>query len=529
MRYGFAGCVLDTGRFELERDGARVAVEPQVLELLILLVENRDRLVTRDEILAAVWKGRIVSDAALSSRIKAARRAVGDDGQAQRLIETLHGRGFRFRGAVEVGGDVDGEAGAPVVAAVAGVGAGAGAARAPSAADGPAIAVLPFLDRGASPDPVLAEGITEELIASLGRFRWFPVIARESVMALRGRGLDPAGIAAALGVAYLVEGSVLRHGREIRVHARLIEAEGGRQVAAARLDRRIDDIFALLDEIGAELVRAIHPGVVGAELERALRTAPSEASAWQLFIRAQTLLAGPSAAANAEARGLLEAAIAAEPGAGRSHAALALTHLWDMSFGWTANPLASAAEAQVAAARALALAPADSWALLAFGCCRLMARDHAAALVELRSAVEAEPGSALAHGTLALALAFAGEADEALEAAARAARLSPFDPRSGIWINAEGVAAVLSGRFERGLAAGRRLATLKPDYPAGHRIMAAAAAGLGDANAAREAVARLLELLPEHRAGQAGAALPFGSPALAEAYVALLAAAGLPR
>ncbi len=513
MRYGFAGCVLDTGRMELHRDGARVAVEPQVLELLIMLVENRDRLVTRDAILAEVWKGRIVSDAALSSRIKAARRAVGDDGQAQRLIETLHGRGFRFRGAVE------GEA----------EGAPAPAPRPPTGADGPAIAVLPFLDRGSPPDPVLAQGIAEELIASLGRFRWFPVIARDSVMALHGRGLDPGAIAAALGVAYLVEGSVLRHGREVRVHARLIEAASGRQVAAARLDRTIDNVFTLLDEIGAELVQAIHPGLIGAELERATRAAPSEATAWQLFIRAQTLLAGPSGAANAEARALIEAAIAAEPGAGRSHAALALTHLWDITFGWTPDPAASGARAQVAASRALALAPADSWALLAYGCCRLMARDHAGALAELRRAVEAEPASALAHGTLALALAFAGEAEAALESVDRAARLSPFDPRSGIWINAEGVAAVLSGRFERALAAGRRLATLKPDYPAGHRIMAAAAAGLGDAAAAREAAARLLELLPEHRAAQAGAALPFGSPALAEAYVALLVAAGLPR
>ena len=301
MRYGFAGCMLDTGRFELERDGQRVALEPQVLELLIFLVENRDRLVTRDEILAAVWKGRVVSDTALSSRIKAARRAIGDDGQAQRLIETLHGRGFRFRGAVAVDGGA--EVAAPPAAVT------------PSAASGPAIAVLPFLDLGAAPDPVLADGITEELIASLGRFRWFPVIARESVLALRGRGLDPAGIAATLGVAYLVEGSVLRHGQDIRVHARLVEAEGGRQLAAARLDRRIDDLFALLDDIGAELVRAIHPGVIGAELDRALRTAPSEASAWQLFIRAQTL-------------GLAHADfIEAERVMGASHARIIFRHL----------------------------------------------------------------------------------------------------------------------------------------------------------------------------------------------------------
>lgn len=167
-----------------------------MLELLLLLVENRDRMLGKDEILARVWDGRIVADSALSTAIKATRQAIGDDGRRQGMIETRHGRGFRFRAPVEALAT----AGAPPLT-------GAGTA--------PAVAVLLFAFAGDDPaDALLADGIAEELAASLARLRWFPVIARESVAALRARGASPAEIAAEVDLACLVEGSVHRRGRD---------------------------------------------------------------------------------------------------------------------------------------------------------------------------------------------------------------------------------------------------------------------------------------------------------------------------
>ena len=177
-----------------------------------------------------------------------------------------------------------------------------------------------------------------------------------------------------------------------------------------------------------------------------------------------------------------------------------------------------------AAAEAARLGPLDAWAMIALGCCRLIVRDHAGALAELRAAVEAEPCATLAHGTLALALAFAGETEEALAAAAQARRINPYEPRGVVALNAEGVACILSGRYAQGLAAGNRLAALRPGYPSGPGIAAAIRGPRRYRGAA--AIARLREILPGHTAEQATRELPFASAELTSSYVALLRRAG---
>jgi TolB-like protein len=503
---------IDAERFELHGPGGRVDVEPQALELLIHLIRHRDRLVTKDELHQTFWDGRFVSDAALSTLVKAARRAVGDDGRSQRVIETLHGRGFRFV--------------APVTEAQ------AAAAPAPAAGaerEGPAIAVLPFETFSDDPaNEILADGVTEEITTGLARFRWFTVIARNSAYALRDQRTDLRRLAAELGVDYLLEGSLNRAGDRVRVHAQLIDGANGLHVWAERYDLEFDDLFGLLDRITTQVVGALQPPLLAAERRRAVRKAPSDRTAWMLFVEAQGLLLAPGREANAEARRLLEAALAREPGLARVEAGVAVTHLWDATYGWTADPAASVAAAYASASRAVAADGTEAWAWSALGGSKLVARDHDGALADLRQAVRLNPNSALANGTLTLALSFAGDWREALETAARTHRLSPSDGRAAIWLNGESLAHFFIGDHRAALESGRRVTTLRPDYPAGHRLVAASAAAMGNDAVARAAAARVMELMPGHRVEDVATALPFRSRAMAAPYLEALRRAGLP-
>src|SRR6185503_12496797 len=210
MLYRFDRFELDVGAQELRHGEAVLAVEPQVFALLVYLVENRDRVVSRDDILEAVWHGRIVSEAALSSRVKAVRQIIGDDGKAQRLIRTIHKRGFRFVGGVDVI-DPEPPATAPVLATTSAEGAAPDrpssetASRRLSGSE-PSIVILPFQTIG---EPsVLAEGLAQDLITRLGRTRWLFVIARGSAFRFLGTQESPADVAQKLGVRYVVTGSV---------------------------------------------------------------------------------------------------------------------------------------------------------------------------------------------------------------------------------------------------------------------------------------------------------------------------------
>jgi DNA-binding winged helix-turn-helix (wHTH) protein len=206
MRYLFEDCVLDTDRRELRRGAGHVELEPQVFDVLEFLIRTRDRVASRDDLLEAVWHGRIVSESTLSSRINAARMAIGDDGTAQRLIRTLPRKGFRFVG--EVGEQDEQQTQAPATVAETVVG---GSRSASAGSGGPSIAVLPFTNM--SDDPAsghIADGIAEDIITALWRYGNLTVIARNSSFTYKGRAVDVREIGRDLGADYVLEGSVRR-------------------------------------------------------------------------------------------------------------------------------------------------------------------------------------------------------------------------------------------------------------------------------------------------------------------------------
>ncbi len=200
--FTFDGFELDTGRFELRCDGARVHVEPQVLSLLIMLAENRERMVSKDELIDVIWDGRIVSESAVAARIKAARKAIGDDGSAQRLIRTVHGKGFRFVGDVVESGGTPATP-APTIQLISEAQSAEAITTAlRTARDGrPSIAVLPFQLLGEpGAHDIVADALPADIIMDLSRLHWFFVIARGSSFRFRGPDVDPVAVARELAV-----------------------------------------------------------------------------------------------------------------------------------------------------------------------------------------------------------------------------------------------------------------------------------------------------------------------------------------
>ena len=427
MIYRFGAFALDTELFELRRDGVPVAVEPQVFGVLRHLIENRDRVVSKDDLIASVWQGRIVSDATLNSRINAARRAVGDSGKIQAVIRTLPRRGFRFVADADIGGPTAEERDtAPQPDVPAGTSARAASSR--RMPDTPALAVLPFKNLGGNEDDeYFSDGLTEDIITELSRFRELRVIARNSTFQFKGRVLDPTRIGAELGAGYVVEGSVRRAGARVRITAQLIDSATGIHLWGDRYDRDMENIFALQDEVTRTIAAALGIRLQDVALERALKKAPAELDAYDCLLRARRYTSLLSEDMHTEARDLLESAIELDPGYADAHALLANVYLAEHRFD--ANPRPDPV------GRALAMA---------------------------QKATRLDPQNAYAHCWLAIVHFFRGENAQFEAEAARALALNPNDPETLADI---GHYLAFMGEFDRGTELTRRAQQLNPLHP----------------------------------------------------------------
>jgi TolB-like protein len=360
VQFLFANHTLDTDRRELHCGALPVAVEPQVFDLLIYLVQNRNRVVSKDDLIESVWRGRIVSDSTLASRINAARRAIGDNGDEQKLIRTIARKGIRFIGTVSMrGGEAAHKAARSSIAVQP-----SARLRAPRF-DRPAIAVLPFANTSDEPEQdYFSDGISEDIITALARLRWFFVIARNSSFAYRARSVPTRQIGEELGVGYLLEGSVRKSGDRVRITAQLNDIATGNQVWAERYDRQLADVFAVQDEITEAIVAAIEPQVYAAENFRAQRKLPESLDAWDLVMRALSHFWRMTPEDNRAAQQLLEHAVAIDPHYAQALAVLAVSRIFGAHMGWEETATAT----PIAARAALAAVQADSddpWAYLA--------------------------------------------------------------------------------------------------------------------------------------------------------------------
>ena len=520
MQFIFENHTLDAGRRELLRDGHPVALQPQVFDVLIYLIENRHRVVSRDDLIAGVWGGRIVSDSTLTSRINAAREAVADNGAAQRLIRTIPRKGFRFVGEVREQPDEALPVEAPEPP-------GPRPLQTPAALDRPAIAVLALENMSDDPEQeYFCDGISEDILTALSRVKWFFVIARNSSFSYKGRSVHIRQIAEELSVRYVVEGSVRKAGDRVRITAQLNDVASGSHIWAERYDRHLTDVFAVQDEITTSIVAAIEPQIYSAENFRARQKPPNSLDAWDLVMRALSHFWKVTQQDHATAQALLEQAITIDPDYGQALSVLAASHMRGVHLGWTEVAVA-APVAERAALRAVEVAADDAWAHTALGSVYFSTRRLEAAVSEFEIALRLNPNFCMAHGYHALALCYSGRTQEAFEAAQRAIRHSPRDPSLAIYYGVAGYARFIEKRYEEAISLAREAIRQRGDLTGAYRVMTVAAGMSGDLEKSSAALQELRRIQPGISLAWIAGQLPWSSEADREHYLEGFRRAGL--
>jgi TolB-like protein/predicted Zn-dependent protease len=518
VQFLFADLVLDTDRRELCRSGEALAVEPQVFDLLVYLVGNRDRVVSKDDLIGAVWGGRAVSESTLTSRINAARKAIGDSGEEQKLIRTIARRGLRFVGAVREQPPRD-----KVVAQ----GDGHREAVALPLPDRPAIAVLPFANMTGDPaQEYFSDGMSEDIITALSKLRWFFVIARNSSFIYKDKAVHLKQVAEELGVGYVVEGSVRRDADRVRITVQLNDVSTGSHLWAERYDRCLADVFAMQDEITEAIVAAIEPQLYAAENFRAKRKAPGSMDAWDLVMRALSHYWRVTRQDSMVAQALLEKATAIDPNYGQALGVLAASHMFCAHMGWE-NIAEAAPIAERAALKAIHTDSEDPWAHNALALVYMLKRRFDDSLAEFELALKLNPNFSMAQGYYGLTLSYCGRWQEGDLAARRALRLSPRDPFSAIYCGIASYAQFVGRNYAEAMRLAREGIRQRSDFVGAHRVLTAAAGMAGERDLARDALQELRRAQPGISLAWIAEQMPIKLDAEREHYVDGFRRAGL--
>jgi TolB-like protein len=524
VQFLFDNHTLDTDRRELRRGSMPIAVEPQVFDLLIYLVQNQHRVVSKDDLIASVWGGRIVSDSTLTSRINAARKAVGDSGEDQKLIRTVPRKGLRFVGAVRIQPN-----GADPAHAIGPQPNGINEQSRPALPlpDRPAIAVLPFINMsGDVEQEYFSDGISEDIITALSKLRWFFVIARNSSFVYKNKAVHMKQVAAELGVGYVVEGSVRRGGDRVRITVQLNDVATGSHIWAERYDRDLADVFAVQDEITEAIVAAIEPQLYAAENFRAQRKPPNSLDAWDLVMRALSHYWRVTRQDNVVALALLEKATAIDPNYGQALGVLAASHTFSAHMGWEDRQTAVSI-AERAALTAILADSEDPWAHYALGHVYLFTRRFDDSLAEFDLALRLNPNFSLAQGYDGLALAYCGRWEEANVAARRALRLSPRDPFSAIYYGIAAYAQFVGRNYAEAMRLSREGIRQRSDFVGAHRVLTAAAGMAGRTDIASVALQELRRAQPNISLAWIASQMPIKLEADREHYLEGFRRAGL--
>ena len=480
---------LDTAKYELRQAGQRVPVEPQVFDLLVFLARNRDRTVTREEVFTAIWGNRIVSDAALSSQIKAARRVLGDDGVAQHTIATVHGRGFRFVAPIE------GAKPAPVVDAAR---EEPGVAPHESPAKKPSVAILPFVNLNRDPtEDYFADGITEDINTALARNRWLTVIARNPAFAFRGSKEGIRAIGEKLNADYLVVGSVRKAGTRFRITVQLVDSGTEQCVWSERFDRDSADIFELQDAISEMVAARIEAELGLSEQRKAERRPRKNLGAWDLYQLGTAEFYKFTRESNLRCQELLRQAIELDPTFASAYSRMAYAIVLSMVYFDVEADGARMDEALAAAHRAIELDDQDANSYFTIGRVHLARCEYDQAIDALQYALELNPCLAVTYCGLGDSLAYEGRLDEAIKQFEVAIRLSPHDPFRWAFYSYRSLAHIFRREFEDAASWARRaIRTPNAQYwPRAHLV--AALGHLGDGALAESAAKELTQVKPE--------------------------------
>jgi TolB-like protein len=523
LRYLFEEYAFDTDRRELYRGADVVTIAPQVFDLLDYLIRNRERVVSKGDLINAIWNGRIVSDGALTTRLNVARSAIGDSGDEQRLIKTLPRKGFRFVGTVREGQGPPGSevAGNPVEQLKPAL----------TLPNKPSIAVLPFANLSSdSEQEYFADGVVEDITMALSRFPWLFVIARNSSFTYKSRAVDVKQVGRELGVRYVLEGSVRKAGNRIRIAGQLIDAETGAHLWVDRFEGALEDMFDLQDHVTSSVVGAIAPKLQREEIKRARRKPTENLDAYDYYLRGLAQVRPWTKDANREALQLFCNAIERDPGLACAYGMAAWCYAQRKSRGWMIEQVQESAEATRLARKAVYLGGDDPVALCMGGYALAFVAqefDDATAFMDRGLAVNAN--LAQAWMLSAWLRVWRGEPDLALEHVAHAMRLSPLDPSAAGVQGATAYAHFLASRYDMASSWAEKSMRDNPDFLLAICILAASNALAGRLEPAQLGMARALECNHGLRASNLRDVAPFRRAEDLAMFAKGLRKAGLPE
>ncbi|WP_426615341.1 winged helix-turn-helix domain-containing tetratricopeptide repeat protein [Bradyrhizobium sp. McL0616] len=500
MRYLFEEYAFDTDRRELHLGDGVIPLAPQVFDLLLYLIRNRERVVSKEELTNAIWNGRAVTDAALTTRLRVARSAIGDSGEEQRLIKTLPRKGWRFVGLVR-------EAQTPAAAALTADFTDESfqnITRAPNggtmsisrATPRLSIVVLPFANIGGDPEQdYFVDGVTESLTTDLSRISGSFVIARNTAFTFKGKAVNVKQVGHELCVRYVLEGSVQRGGNRLRVNVQLIDSETGNHLWAERFEKPVADLFDTQDEIVSRLANTLNAQLIQVEARRAGHL--SHPDAMDLYFQGWACENnGTTAEYMTQAESFFDQALALDPGniealvgSARVKAAFGANLMGD---DWTAHFVA----AEAILIKALSLAPNHARAHSVLGLVRSMTNRAVQGIAECERALALDHNLADAHAFIGLAKFFLGRSEETEAHIYEALRLSPRDNNAYRWFMFAGLAKLFLGADLEAAAWMRRSIEANRNHPVPHYYLAAALALLGSLREARAAAQAAVVLNP---------------------------------
>lgn len=553
--FSIAGWVVDPSIGRISRGDETTQLEPKVMEVLEYLARRHGQVVSREELEAAVWLGRVVGYDAVTNAIIKLRKAFNDDPRHPRIIETLSKRGYRLVAPV---GQPEGRtetnetaghdlarvqtrnrwirAGAATAFAVLVAAVGALFWQSPwKAAVGTggdrallkSIAVLPFDNLSGDRDQdYFADGVTDDLITGLAKNPDLLVIARDSAFVYKDQSLDVRQAAERLNVRFVLHGSVRRVGRRVRINARLIEAASGAHLWAERYDGEMGAVLNMRDKITQNIISALAVKVGGGERQDLGAPLTHSAEAYDHFLRGrQHFYLYLNRAENKKARELFHKAAQADPNFAMAYAMLAWTHAFDAMNGWSDKPEQSLRDANDLAAKAIALQKALPVAYFVAGLAYRERGEYAEALVEAEKAIQHDPNYANAHVLLATLLYYSGRPQEGLERIQKAIQLNPHHPYN--YSFHLGQAYYILRRYDEAIEAFKRSIESNPTSERLHVWLAAAYAQSGDIEEAGWEATQVLTLNPGFSRVRIQKTFPFKSPADRKHFLDGLRKAGL--
>lgn len=522
MPYQFEDFVLNPERRELMRGSEPVDTGPQVFDVLLHLVKNREHVVTKDNLIDVVWGGRIVSESTLTSHINAVRKALGDTGEEQRLIRTIPRKGYRFVSLVQ---EAPGSKTAMSVDQVEANGVTL------AVLDRPSIAVLPFVNLSGDPSQdYFVDGIVDDIISALSHKRWLFVIARNSSFTYKGRAVDVKQVGRELGVRYVLEGSLRAAAGRVRITGQLVEAASGATLWSERFDSAIADVFELQDQLTASVVGALAPHLERAEIERARHKPTESLDAYDYYLRGMWTFRKDCKIAIAAAQPLFYEAIERDPEFASAYAMAAGCYSWRKLSRWLTDLEQEVAEGTRLAHRAVELGQNDAVALAA-GAHALahLVGDLDSSVALLDRALTLDPNLAFAWYLGGFLRIWRGQPNDAIDRLARAMLLNPLSPDMHRMEVGTAMAQLLAGRPEDALPWAERASQHLPDRVLPITILAAIYARAGRGNEARTLVKRLSQLEQAPRIAELNEWLPFQRSQDLDVFVDALREAGLPN